>query len=190
MECPNPRCGCEECACARPCTCGLVLTALETTEEWDSGLNQLLWTESRVYGIPEPSPQHQGIPPHAADSESMEPDQGGELAAALSGEASPATSAAAARAKYEREQAHQVEHVNGEAHSSVRTAVHNGHSIVIETTYRVAIGGKPLGAHFGVSDSGSVHYHGLPNHAYSSALELARAVVDAFPDDFPPDGTD
>ena len=37
----------------------------------------------------------------------------------------------------------------------------------------------------GVADDGTVHYHGLPNYADGSAVDLLRRLIDAFPADYP-----
>ena len=62
---------------------------------------------------------------------------------------------------------------------SVREAMHRGKHIVVKTHYEITVDGEPLGAHLGVSDDGSVHYHGLPNYAFSSMMDLVRKVIDA-----------
>ncbi|MDI1463767.1 hypothetical protein QEZ54_22540 [Catellatospora sp. KI3] len=64
--------------------------------------------------------------------------------------------------------------------SSVRTAVHNGHEIRIETTYAITIDGKPLEGGLEVLDNGAVHYHGLPQYALPSAIDLCKRVLDYF----------
>jgi hypothetical protein len=64
--------------------------------------------------------------------------------------------------------------------TSVRTAVHRGHEIRIETTYRVTIDGKPLEGGLEVLDNGAVHYHGLPQYALPSAIDMCKRVLDYF----------
>jgi hypothetical protein len=63
---------------------------------------------------------------------------------------------------------------------TVRTAQHRGHEIRIETRYRVTIDGKELDGPFEVLDNGAVHYHGLPQYAVPSAIELVKRLVDYF----------
>lgn len=63
--------------------------------------------------------------------------------------------------------------------ATTRTAVHRGHRISIRTTYRIEIDGEPLDIHVSVLEDGSVHCHGLPNYAFSSALDMARSLIDA-----------
>jgi hypothetical protein len=70
--------------------------------------------------------------------------------------------------------------------ASVRTADHNGHQITLTTTYRVEIDGKVLKIPLMVDDSGNVHCHSLPNYQFDSALDMLKAVIDSFPEDFPP----
>jgi hypothetical protein len=63
---------------------------------------------------------------------------------------------------------------------TVRTAVHHGKTIRIETTYRVTIDGEPLKGMLEVLDNGLVHYHGLPQYALPSAVDMVRRVIDYF----------
>ena len=71
--------------------------------------------------------------------------------------------------------------------ATTRTATHRGKSIEVETTYRILIDGEPLGAPVSVLDDGRVHYHGLPNYSFSSALDLARKTIDMFSVPLPKD---
>jgi hypothetical protein len=88
----------------------------------------------------------------------------------------------AARARKAQQMAH------GES-VVTREADHNGHHIVVRTHYEVEVDGKPLTGHLGVSDSGLVHYHPIPNLTYSSALDMVRKIIDVYPDDFGPGAT-
>jgi hypothetical protein len=63
---------------------------------------------------------------------------------------------------------------------TVRTAVHRGKEIRIETLYRVTIDGEPLDGMLDVLDNGLVHYHGLPQYALPSAVDMVRRVIDYF----------
>ncbi len=63
---------------------------------------------------------------------------------------------------------------------TVRTATHQGREIRIETTYKVTIDGEPLEGMLEVLDNGLVHYHGLPQYALPSAMDMLRRVVDYF----------
>jgi hypothetical protein len=74
----------------------------------------------------------------------------------------------------------------GHGAASVREAEYLGHRIVIRTSYEIEIDGKPLNAHVGVDNGGRVHYHGIPNNQFKSAVDLVKHIIDAFPDDFPP----
>ena len=69
---------------------------------------------------------------------------------------------------------------------TVREAQYEGHHIVVRTTYHVAVDGRPITGHMGVTDDGQVHYHAVPNLAYASAIDLLKALIDIFPDDFSP----
>ena len=66
----------------------------------------------------------------------------------------------------------------------VREADYNGHHIVIQTSYSITVDGKPFKAELGVSNDGSVHYHGMPNVGFDSAIDLVKAVIDTFPGEF------
>lgn len=72
----------------------------------------------------------------------------------------------------------------GHDHVSMRHADYKGHHIMIKTTYQITVDGKPFKAPLGVTDAGSVHYHGMPNASFTSALDLVRCAIDVFPDDF------
>lgn len=90
----------------------------------------------------------------------------------------------AARAK----KAQQMHHGASEV---IREADYKGHHIMVRTKYEVEIDGKPLMGHLGVTDSGSVHYHPVPNMSFGSALDMVKKIIDVFPDDFSssaPDG--
>jgi len=63
---------------------------------------------------------------------------------------------------------------------TVRTATHRGHAIRIETRYRVTVDGNELTGPFEVLDNGAVHYHGLPQYALPSAVELVKRIIDYF----------
>ncbi len=71
--------------------------------------------------------------------------------------------------------------------TSVREAKYKGKSIRVETTYQITIDDRPVTAHTSVLDNGSVHCHSLPNYVFPSALDLARKIVDASPDEVPED---
>lgn len=68
---------------------------------------------------------------------------------------------------------------------SVRTAVHNGHSIVIRTRFEIEVDGMPFAAHINVDNAGRVQYHGLPTRDFASLVGLVERAIDAFPEDFP-----
>jgi len=65
-----------------------------------------------------------------------------------------------------------------------RETDYKGHHIVVRTKYEVEVDGKRLMGHMGVTDSGSVHYHPVPNLSFASALDMVRKIIDVFPDDF------
>jgi hypothetical protein len=55
---------------------------------------------------------------------------------------------------------------------------------VLETIYRVTIDGKKYDLGLLADDQGNVHCHSLPNYQLQSALDMVRAIVEQFPDDF------
>ena len=74
--------------------------------------------------------------------------------------------------------------------TSVRTVTHNGHEIVIRTTYEITVDGEPFDVPLTVDNSGRVHYHGLPTRDFTSTVDLVKKVVDSFPEDFGDDCPD
>src|SRR5215475_3589074 len=67
---------------------------------------------------------------------------------------------------------------------SVREADHNGHHIVIRTTYQVEVDGRVLDLPLGVDNDGHVHCHSLPNYQFTSAIDMVKQIIDSFPADF------
>jgi len=67
---------------------------------------------------------------------------------------------------------------------SVRKATYQGHDIVVYTTYRIEVDGKPITGHVDVGNNGRVHYHGVPNQTFASAITMVKKLIDLFPDDF------
>ena len=61
---------------------------------------------------------------------------------------------------------------------------YKGHHILVKTRYEMTIDGQAVTGHIMLSNLGQVQYHGLPNHSFDSAVELARALIDNFPEDF------
>lgn len=81
-------------------------------------------------------------------------------------------------------------HHGGGAHGetvTVRTASHRGHEIRVETRYRITVDGQELDGPFEVLDNGAVHYHGLPQYAVPSAMELVKLIIDYFGTEPPAD---
>ncbi len=74
-------------------------------------------------------------------------------------------------------------HGHGEG---VRRFTHRGHEVEIVTRYEVTIDGEPWHQHVEVLDDGSVTYHGLPQYAIPSAVDLVRKVID-YEEDSPED---
>src|SRR5215467_6558806 len=66
----------------------------------------------------------------------------------------------------------------------IREDDYKGHHILVKTKYEMTIDGQAVTGHIMLSNLGQVQYHGLPNHSFDSAVELARALIDNFPEDF------
>lgn len=77
-------------------------------------------------------------------------------------------------------------HGPGQEIESVRTATHQGHTIVIRTRYEIEVDGRPFQPHIVVDNAGRVHYHGLPTRDFASMVALVQKAIDVFPADFGP----
>jgi len=76
-----------------------------------------------------------------------------------------------------------MEHHKG-GQEIVREDDYKGHHVVIRTTYNITVDGKEVTGHVMLTNAGQVQYHGLPNYSFDSAVELVRALIDNFPEDF------
>ncbi|ULO24043.1 hypothetical protein [Methylocystis sp. SB2] len=76
-----------------------------------------------------------------------------------------------------------VAHSAGGA-QSVRKDSYRDHEIEIVTTYAILVDGKKIRAPLGVDASGQVHCHSLPNYQTASAVDMVRALIDGFPEEF------
>ena len=70
--------------------------------------------------------------------------------------------------------------------TGVRRFTYRGHEIEIVTRYEVRIDGDAWDQHLEVLQDGSVTYHGLPQYAVASAVDLIRTVID-YEEDAPED---
>jgi hypothetical protein len=70
----------------------------------------------------------------------------------------------------------------------VREDDYRGHHVVITTTYEITVDGAPLPVHIGISNDGMAHAHGLPTYEFASLVDVIRALIEFFPDEFPPSG--
>lgn len=61
---------------------------------------------------------------------------------------------------------------------------YKGHHIVVLTKYTITIDGQVVTGHIILTNMGQVQYHGLPNYSFDSAVGLAKALIDNFPEDF------
>lgn len=103
-------------------------------------------------------------------------------------EEKPTPQSIAAYVKSNSARARKAQEMHHEAAVVTREADYKGHHIVVRTTYEVEVDGKRLMGHIGVTDSGQVHYHPVPNVGFASALDLVRKIIDVFPDEFAPGG--
>jgi hypothetical protein len=67
---------------------------------------------------------------------------------------------------------------------TVRAAEYKGHRIVIRTSYALEVDGRPVTGHLAVGNDGRVTYHAVPNLSFASAVDLAKQLIDAFPEEF------
>jgi hypothetical protein len=84
----------------------------------------------------------------------------------------------------QRDDLSQAHHGHEGPIETVREATYRNHHIVVRTTYSITVDDVPIEGHLGVSDDGQVHYHAIPNLGFASAIDMAKAVIDTFPDDF------
>jgi len=80
-------------------------------------------------------------------------------------------------AEVEDDQPHEHDHGHG-ADGSVRRFEYRGHEVEIVTRYEVTIDGEPWQGQMVVRVDGTVTYHGLPQYAVPSAVDLVRGVID------------
>lgn len=79
----------------------------------------------------------------------------------------------------EVEDDHPADHGHGHgADGSVRRFEYRGHEVEIATGYDVTIDGEPWTGQIAVRLDGTVTYHGLPQYAVPSAVDLVRGVID------------
>jgi len=75
------------------------------------------------------------------------------------------------------------QHGHGEG---VRRFEYRGHRVEIATRYEVTIDGETWDGHVEALHDGTVAYHGLPQYAVPSAVDLIRTVID-YEEDAPED---
>ena len=78
-------------------------------------------------------------------------------------------------------------HAHEHAAESVREATYKGHQIRIVTTYRIEVDGVPITGHLLVTNTGTVHYHAIPNQEFASAVDMVERIIDLSPEGFTPD---
>ncbi|HEX2212039.1 MAG TPA: hypothetical protein VHH12_00950 [Mycobacterium sp.] len=70
--------------------------------------------------------------------------------------------------------------------TGVRRFTYRGREVEIVTRYEVTIDGEPWNQHLEVLQDGSITYHGLPQYAVPSAVDLIQRVID-YEEDAPED---
>src|SRR5258708_3009461 len=66
----------------------------------------------------------------------------------------------------------------------IREDDYKGHHVIVRTRYDITIDGQVVTGHIMLTNLGQVQYHGLPNHSFHSPVELARPLIDNFPQGF------
>jgi hypothetical protein len=110
----------------------------------------------------EPDPRHEAVE---------------ELDALIRGFAESGYAPAGADVEDDHPPAHGRGHGHG-ADAGVRRFEYRGHEVEIVTRYEVTIDGEPWEGQMAVRIDGTVTYHGLPQYAVPSAVELLRGVID------------
>jgi hypothetical protein len=72
----------------------------------------------------------------------------------------------------------------GHGHGTIREDKHNGHRIIIRTTYDIEVDGRKVLLPLSVDNEGRVHCHSLPNYQFGSAMDMVKTLIDNFPEDF------
>jgi hypothetical protein len=75
---------------------------------------------------------------------------------------------------------------HGHGIETTRETDYKGHHIVIRTRYEIEVDGRSATGHMA---DGRVHYHAVPNLSFPSAIAMVEQLIDAFPDEFPLDGS-
>jgi len=100
-----------------------------------------------------------------------------ELDALIRGFVESGYAPAGAEVEDDQSPAHGHAHGHG-AEGNVRQFQYRGHEVEIVTRYEVAIDGEPWEGQMVVRIDGTVTYHGLPQYAVPSAVDLLRGVID------------
>lgn len=78
---------------------------------------------------------------------------------------------------------------SGHEATAIREFSHAGHTVRVYTTYRVEVDDKPIRAHLSVDEDGQVYTHATPFVTYASAIDLMKAVINAYPASFEDSGS-
>jgi len=186
----NPYCQCSPCECASPCTCGLRKRETTTHLAWDADNHTLTHTETNVY-----RPIQRNDAPSAASTAqqaevvAQRPAPPADTRVATADDALHQLKSKTTKHQHFLDKYALADEFSHHHHAdavSVRTMNHKGYAIEIQTQYAISIDGEPLDVHIQVSPDGKVHCHSIPNYESGSTVDLIRAIVDTFRDDFPP----
>lgn len=185
----NPHCLCDPCTCTPPCTCGLQKRESKTHTSWDADNHMLTHTVSDIYR-PVSRNQAAVVGPSQHNPANHKQHSNTETTRVKTADEALAQLDSIISRKQHFLEKYQLEDEFSDHHNanavSVRTANHKGYDIEIRTHYEISVDGEPLDIHIQVSPDGKVHCHSIPNYQSNSTVDLIRAIVDNFRDDFPP----
>ncbi len=190
----NPFCHCQPCRCTPPCTCGLKRSETTVHTHWDAAEQLLRHVVTDIYrpDIDELLGKYRALVTGDAQStdHTSTQNQSNKVSEVIDKDAALAEldelSSRKQKVLQRYQQAEQSHHQHN-ANTTVRADAHKGHKIELRTTYELYIDGQLLNLHLGVMQDGQVHCHSIPNYSSASGIDVIKAVIDAFPDDYPPE---
>jgi hypothetical protein len=111
------------------------------------------------------------------DDTELSPEPVEELDALVRGFAESGYAPAGAEVEDDHPGHHGHEHGHGHGNGA-RRFEYRGHRVEIVTRYEVTIDGEPWPGQMAVRLDGTVTYHGLPQYAVPSAVDLLHGVID------------
>jgi hypothetical protein len=64
-------------------------------------------------------------------------------------------------------------------------ATHRGYDITVSTKYAIVVDGQLIETPLVLNEDGIIGAHVLPTRSFTSPLQLAKALIEAFPQEFP-----